>query len=55
MSAWCGQGREIHVQEVALRDGLQSEAGFVPTGKKIELVDQLTASGLKKIEVSSFV
>ena len=55
MSPWCGQGREIHVQEVALRDGLQSEAGFVPTGKKIELVDQLTASGLKKIEVSSFV
>lgn len=55
MSAWCGRGREIHVQEVALRDGLQSEAGFVPTGKKIELVDQLTASGLKKIEVSAFV
>ena len=55
MSAWGGQGRAIHVQEVALRDGLQSEAGFVPTGKKIELVDQLTASGLKKIEVSSFV
>ena len=34
MSAWGGQGRAIHVQEVALRDGLQSEAGFVPTGKK---------------------
>ena len=55
MSPWCGEGREIHVQEVALRDGLQSEAGFVPTGKKIEFVDQLTSSGLKKIEVSSFV
>lgn len=55
MSAWRGQGREIHVQDVAMRDGLQSEAGFIPTEKKIELVDQLTASGLKKIEVSSFV
>ena len=55
MSPWCGQGREIRVQEVALRDGFQSEAGFVPTEKKIKLVDQLTACGLKKIEVSSFV
>jgi formyl-CoA transferase len=43
------------VQEVALRDGLQSEAGFVPTEEKIKLVDRLAASGLGKIEVSSFV
>lgn len=55
MSAWCGQKREIHVQEVALRDGLQSEAGFVPTENKIALADRLAASGLRKIEVSSFV
>lgn len=34
MSPWCGQGKMIHVQEVALRDGLQSEAGFVPTEEK---------------------
>jgi len=45
----------IHVQEVALRDGLQSEAGFMPTEKKIKFVDRLAASGLSKIEVSSFV
>ena len=55
MSAWCGQGREIHVQEVALRDGLQSEAGFMSTEDKIALVDRLVASGIKRIEVSSFV
>jgi len=55
MSAWSGPERKIHVREVALRDGLQSEAGFVATENKIELIDQLTASGLKKIEVSSFV
>jgi hydroxymethylglutaryl-CoA lyase len=55
MSPWCGQGRLIHVQEVALRDGLQSEAGFVPTEEKIKCVDRLAASGLRKIEVSSFV
>ncbi len=52
MSPWCGQGREIHLQEVALRDGLQSEAGFVPTENKIALVHRLAASGLRKIEVS---
>ena len=55
MSPWCGQGREIHVQEMALRDGLQSEAGFMSTENKIALADRLTASGIKKIEVSSFV
>ena len=55
MSPWCGQDREIHVQEVALRDGLQSEAGFVPTENKIALVHRLAASGLRKIEVTSFV
>ncbi len=55
MRTWSGLEKHIHVQEVALRDGLQSEAGFVPTEKKIELVDRLSATGLKKIEVSSFV
>jgi hydroxymethylglutaryl-CoA lyase len=55
MSAWCGQGREIHVQEVALRDGLQSETGFMSTEDKIALADRLAASGIKRIEVSSFV
>ena len=38
-----------------MRDGLQSEAGFVPTEQKIELVNRLASSGLQKIEVSSFV
>ncbi|PAW65837.1 MAG: hydroxymethylglutaryl-CoA lyase [Opitutia bacterium Tous-C1TDCM] len=55
MSAGCGEGREIHVQEVALRDGLQSEAGFVATADKIALAERLAASGLRKIEISSFV
>ena len=28
MSAWCGRGREIHVQEVALRTGFTSPSAF---------------------------
>ena len=50
MSPWCGQGREIHVQEVALRDGLQSEAGFVPT-ENMRFRDE--ALSFKVVEVIS--
>ncbi len=54
-SAWEGAGRRIHLQEVGTRDGLQMEAAFVPTEDKIALVNQLSAAGLDKIEVSAFV
>ncbi|WP_407524649.1 hydroxymethylglutaryl-CoA lyase [Methylobacterium oryzisoli] len=43
------------IQEVAPRDGLQSEAAFVATADKIALVDALSAAGFSRIEVSSFV
>ena len=52
---WSGQGRRVYLQEVGTRDGLQSEAVFVPTEDKIALVDALSEAGLAKIEVSSFV
>lgn len=38
-----------------MRDGLQMEQAFVPTEDKIALVDVLSAAGLSKIEVTSFV
>lgn len=53
-SVWTGRGRRIHLQEVGTRDGLQAECTFVPTEDKIALVDALSATGLSKIEVSSF-
>ncbi len=52
---WNGAGKRIHMQEVGTRDGLQVEARFVPTEDKIALVNALSASGLAKIEVTSFV
>jgi len=52
---WSGEGRRIHIQEVGTRDGLQAEEAFVPTEDKIALVDALSATGLAKIEVTSFV
>lgn len=43
------------IVEVGPRDGLQYESGFFPTERKIELIDRLSASGLGRIEVTSFV
>lgn len=45
----------VRIVEVAARDGLQNEAAIVPVQDKIELIDRLTATGLRTIEVTSFV
>src|SRR5689334_18253981 len=59
---WRSSGRRtlserprIHMQEVATRDGFQSEHRFIPTADKIALIDRLSKTGLAKIEVTSFV
>ncbi|MGR2737114.1 hydroxymethylglutaryl-CoA lyase [Billgrantia sp. Q4P2] len=44
----------LQINEVAPRDGLQIEAGFVPTVEKIRLIDALSATGLARIEATSF-
>jgi hydroxymethylglutaryl-CoA lyase len=41
--------------EVGPRDGLQNEPVFVPSKQKIELINQLSQTGLTHIEVTSFV
>lgn len=46
---------QVRIVEVGARDGLQNEKEIVPTLTKIELIDRLTASGLKTIEATSFV
>ena len=45
----------VAINEVVLRDGFQNEPDFVPTEKKIRLSDRLSATGVRRIEVSSFV
>lgn len=47
-------GRRIYVQDVALRDGFQMEAVFVPTELKVDLAECMARTGLAKIEVTSF-
>ncbi|MBX3221814.1 MAG: hydroxymethylglutaryl-CoA lyase [Labilithrix sp.] len=45
----------VSVYEVSLRDGLQNENATVPLSGKLRLVDALVASGLRRIEITSFV
>jgi len=47
--------RSIEIVEVGPRDGLQSEPGVVPTAAKVEFIERLIDSGLKRVEVTSFV
>ncbi|WP_324753187.1 hydroxymethylglutaryl-CoA lyase [Roseovarius sp. Pro17] len=46
---------KVTIFEMGPRDGLQNEPEFVATADKIRLVDMLSATGLRKIEVTSFV
>lgn len=45
----------VRIVEVGPRDGLQNEKAIVPTAAKIELIDRLSATGLRVVEVTSFV
>src|SRR5438046_2001296 len=45
----------VTICEVGPRDGFQIEPEFIPTEQKVEVVDRLAASGLERIEVTSFV
>jgi len=45
----------VTIVEVGPRDGLQNEAHFVPTEQKIDLIHRLSETGLKRIEITSFV
>ncbi|HVC07137.1 MAG TPA: hydroxymethylglutaryl-CoA lyase [Solirubrobacterales bacterium] len=45
----------VRIREVGPRDGFQNEPETIPTAEKIRLIDMLSASGLGRIEVTSFV
>ena len=46
---------DVVIYEVGPRDGLQNEPDAVPTGAKLELVSRLAGTGLRRIEITSFV
>lgn len=45
----------VRIVEVGPRDGLQNEAKHVATADKVRLIEALSNSGLKHIEITSFV
>ena len=45
----------VRLHEVGPRDGLQNEQAVIPVGRKVALIDMLSRSGLRDIEVGSFV
>lgn len=47
--------QRVFINEVSVRDGFQIEPEFIPTGQKIDLINRLSATGLAKIEITSFV
>jgi hydroxymethylglutaryl-CoA lyase len=47
--------KSVRIREVGPRDGFQNEPETIPTAEKVRLVDLLSSSGLKRIEVTSFV
>ncbi|MBI2552969.1 MAG: hydroxymethylglutaryl-CoA lyase [Candidatus Rokubacteria bacterium] len=47
--------RRVTITEVGTRDGFQIEPDFIPTDLKVEVVNRLSATGMPRIEVTSFV
>ncbi|WP_426565564.1 hydroxymethylglutaryl-CoA lyase [Angustibacter sp. McL0619] len=54
-TALAGLPDRVTVYEVGARDGLQNESEVVPVEVKAELVRRLVASGLRAVELTSFV
>lgn len=45
----------VAIREVGPRDGFQNEPEVIPTDEKVRLIELLAASGLERLEVTSFV
>ena len=45
----------VSIVEVGPRDGFQMEKAFIPTDLKVQVIDLLSAAGLRSIEATSFV
>jgi hydroxymethylglutaryl-CoA lyase len=47
--------KKVEIIEVGPRDGIQNESTFIPTENKIELINALNKTGIKRMEATSFV
>jgi len=50
-----GLPNSVRIREVGPRDGFQNEPEEIATADKVRLIDMLSASGLRRLEVTSFV
>ncbi len=50
-----GLPQSVRIREVGPRDGFQNEPEVIPTAQKVELIESLAATGLRRLEVTSFV
>ena len=47
--------KSVRIREVGPRDGFQNEPERIATADKVRLIDLLSASGLRRMEITSFV
>ncbi len=47
--------KTVHIKEEGPREGFQIEKGPIPTARKIELIDALAKTGVKHMQIVSFV
>jgi hydroxymethylglutaryl-CoA lyase len=55
MVGWTELPGAVEVNEVGPRDGFQAEDEFIPTGRKVEIIDALSRTGVAAIQVTSVV
>jgi hydroxymethylglutaryl-CoA lyase len=50
-----GMSERVRIREVGPRDGFQNEPETIATDAKVQLIDALARTGLRRLEVTSFV
>jgi hydroxymethylglutaryl-CoA lyase len=48
-------GERVDIREVGPRDGFQNEPEVIPTAEKVDLIEKLARTGVRRLEVTSFV
>jgi hydroxymethylglutaryl-CoA lyase len=55
MAGWAELPDAVEVNEVGPRDGFQAEETFLPTKRKVEIIDALSRTGVARVQVTSVV
>jgi hydroxymethylglutaryl-CoA lyase len=55
MAGWAELPGTVEVNEVGPRDGFQAEETFLPTKRKVEIIDALSRTGVARVQVTSVV